>query len=127
MPLNYVEFTSMNNLPSKLVLQLISTYDAAESLQQDGKWPRTYSCDQEQCPKCGKKLLPLSKRQQKSSSDRQILVSKLHDIVIEILSKKCKSCYLILSPNTLQYGLLNIGDVTLVSFNVFFTLRNTVR
>lgn len=114
-------------IPDKSILQLVSTYDACETLQLTGKWPRSYSCVEEVCPKCGGKMSLLAKRQQKNTSDKKLLISKLHVIVIDIYSKKCRNCYIIRSPDTLQFGLLNIGDVTLVSIDVFFTLRNTVR
>ena len=79
------------------------------------------------CPKCGLKLQSLVKRQQKNNSDKKLLISKLHVLEIELYSKKCKHCFIMLSPDTLQYGLLNIGDTSLISLDVFFTLRNTIR
>ena len=114
-------------LPDKSILNVISKYDAAETLEMEGRWPRVFTCDLDVCPKCGGKLPPLSKRQQKNNSDRQILVSKLHILVIDILSKRCKNCFLNLSPNTIAHGCINIGDVTLVTLDVFFTIRNTTR
>lgn len=114
-------------LPDKSVLKLVSNSDACETLQQPGKWPRTFSCEEEICPKCGAGLMPLTKKKQRNKTDSQLLITKLHVIVIDILSKKCKSCYIIRNPDTLQYGLLNIGDVTLVSLDIFFSIRNTVR
>ena len=115
------------NLPDKSCLAIISAYDASETLQLERKWPRTFSCELEECPKCGERLLPLAKRHQKNRNDKQILVTKLHVIDIDILSKRCKPCSLHLSPDTLQHGLLNVGDVTLLSLDIFFTIRNTIR
>ena len=114
-------------IPDTSVLQAVSTYDAAETLQLEGRWPRSYHCDMSVCPRCGERLPPIVKRPQKNRSDKQILVTKLHILVIDILTKRCKACSLYLSPDTIQYGLLNIGDLTLVSLDIFFTIRNTVR
>ena len=116
-----------SKLPDISILPTVSSYYARETLELDGNWPRSYSCKEEKCPKCGDPLSTLTKRRQNKNSDKQLLISKMHVIVIEILSKKCKKCYLIVSPNTLELGLINIGDVTLVSMDVFFTLQNTVR
>ena len=69
----------------------------------------------------------LVSKKQKNKSDKKLLITKLHVIPIEILTKKCRKCYLIISPDTMQYGLMNIGDTTLVALDIFFTLRNTIR
>ena len=114
-------------IPDASILQTVSTYDAAETLNLDGRWPRTYTCDFECCPKCQKRLPPIVKKRQKNRNDRQILVTKLHIIVIDILSKRCKDCSLHISLDTTKYGLLNIGDLALISLDIFFTVRNTVR
>ena len=92
-----------------------------------GKWPRSFSCLEIVCPNCRGKLKQLSSKRQRLISDKKLLISKLHVIEVEIYIKKCKKCYLIRRPDTLQYGLLNIGDVTLISLDIFYTLRNTVR
>ena len=92
-----------------------------------GKWPRSFSCLEIVCPNCRGKLTQLSSKRQRLISDKKLLISKLHVIEVEIYIKKCKKCYLIRRPDTLQYGLLNIGDVTLISLDIFYTLRNTVR
>ena len=114
-------------LPDKSILETISRYDAYETLKLPGSWPRSYSTLETMCPKCCKELGPLSKKRQRLNSDKQVMISKRHILVVEIYIRKCKACYLILSPDTLRHGLLNIGDLTLVSLDVFFTLRNTVR
>ena len=106
---------------------IVSKHDACETLELSGKWPRTFICEEDMCPKCGLKLLSLVKRQQNNNSDKKLLISKLHVLEIELYSKKCKHCFIMLSPDTLQYGLLNIGDTSLISLDVFFTLRNTIR
>jgi hypothetical protein len=43
------------------------------------------------------------------------------------LTKQCKLCYPIIKPETLKLGLFNVGDLYLVSWDIFFTLRNTIR
>ena len=78
-------------------------------------------------PKCNSDLSKLVSKKQKNNSDKKLLVSKMHVIEIEILSRRCKNCFLIIGPETLKYGLLNIGDTTLVSLDIFFSLRNTIR
>ena len=111
------------NLPDKSVLQLISKSDAFETLDLPGKWPSSFSCLEIVCPNCRGKLTQLSSKR-RLISDKKLLISKLHVIEVEIYIKKCKKCYLIRRPDTLQYGLLNIGDVTLISIDIFYTLRN---
>ena len=39
-----------SQLPDKSILQIVSTYDAAETLKLPGKWPRSYSCVENVCP-----------------------------------------------------------------------------
>ena len=114
-------------IPKKDILHVIAKYDAAETMKQEGRWPRNFAPKHALCPQCGEKLSPLSKRAQKSNSDKQLLVTKLHIIQVDILSRKCNRCYLEIRADTLAIGLLNIGDVTLVALDVFFTLQNTIR
>ena len=114
-------------MPGTDILRLVSGYDAAETLNCPGKWPRSYICMEQKCPKCKSDLAGLVSKKQKNKSDKKLLITKLHVIPIEILTKKCRKCYLIISPDTMQYGLMNIGDTTLVALDIFFTLRNTIR
>ena len=114
-------------LPDKSILKTISIHDAAETLNLPGKWPRSYTTTDNRCPKCSQELSQLSKKRQRWNTDQQILVTKLHVIVIDIFVRKCKSCHIIAQPNTLRSGLLNVGDTTLISVDVFFSLRNAVR
>ena len=125
---NTAEYLLKNcRIPDTTVLKLVSEYDAAETLQLTGKWPRTFTCDEDNCPKCGAALTALTNKKQKNQSDKKLLITKIHVIVVDILSKKCKQCCLIRSPETLKLGLLNIGNLCLVSLDMFFSLRNTVR
>ena len=114
-------------IPDKSILGLISKYDAAETLDLPAKWPRSFSTVLAFCPKCKKQLPPLVKKRQRNQTDKQLLISKHHIIEVEIFSRKCKSCCVIFRPDTFQHGLLNIGDTSLVTLDVFFTLRNTIR
>ena len=114
-------------LPNTSILETVSKYDAAETLNLAGRWPRSFNTTVTCCPICGNDLSQLSKRRQKHKSDTPILITKLHVIEIEILTRKCRKCYLMVRPDTLQHGLLNIGDLTLVSLDVFFSLRNMIR
>ena len=116
-------------LPDKSVLEIVSRHDAAETLNVPGKWPRSFSTTVIVCPKCGYDLSQLSKKKQRQKSDSQLLVTKMHVIVIDILTRKCKRCwcYIVIRPDTLRLGLLNIGDLALVSIDVFFSLRNMIR
>lgn len=125
---NTAEYLLKNSkIPDTSVLKFVSGYDAAETLQLPGKWPRTFACVEDKCPKCDSLLTTLTNKKQKNKSDKKLLITKLHVIVVDILSKKCKKCYLIISPETLKHGLLNIGNICLVSLDMFFSLRNTIR
>ena len=115
------------NLPDKTILDKISRYDAAETLGLPGKWPRSYSSEVSTCPLCRTALPPLTKRRQRLQTDKKLIISKLHIIEVEVYTRKCKSCCILIRPDTLHHGLLNIGDVTLVTLDIFFLLRNTVR
>ena len=114
-------------LPDKEALEIVSRHDAAETLNVPGKWPRSFSTTVTVCPKCGYDLSQLSKKKQRQKTDSQLLVTKMHVIPIDILTRKCKRCYLVIPPDTLRLGLLNIGDQLLVSIDVFFSLRNMIR
>ena len=107
----------------------MSRFDANETLELSDRWQITYTCEEIKCPKCFCDLTALFTKPQKNKSDKQLLITKLHVIEIEVFSKKCKNCHLIRSPDTLScsYGLLNIGDLCLVSLDIFFSLRNTIR
>ena len=98
-------------LPDKSVLEIVSRHDAAETLNVNGKWHRSFSTTVTICPKCGYDRSQLSKKKQRQKSDSQLLVTKMHVIVIDILTRKCKRCYLVIRPDTLRLGLLNIGDL----------------
>ena len=115
------------SIPDKSILSLISSYDSAEILGLAEKWPRTYACQLETCPECESQLSQLETRRQKNRSDQKLLITKLNMVVVDILSKRCKNCHILYQPETLAYGLLNIGDVTLVSVDIFFSLRSTIR
>ena len=114
-------------VPDKSILSTITKYDAAETLHLPAKWPRSFSTGLAACPKCGEKLPPLVKKRQRLQTDKQLLISKLHVIEVELFTRKCKTCSIIHRPDTLQHGLLNIGDTTLVTLDVFFTLQKTIR
>ena len=116
-----------SEMPEKGILLLVSRFDANETLELPDRWPRTYTCEEIKCPKCFRDLTALFTKPQKNKSDKKLLITKLHVIEIVVFSKKCKNCHLIRSPDTLSYGLLNIGDLCLVSLDIFFSLRNTIR
>ena len=114
-------------IPDKDIIHLVGRMDASETLNSPGKWPRTFSCDKQKCPKCQCDLSSFISKKQKHKSDKKLLITTRHAIEINILSKKCQTCHLIMRPDTLSYGLLNIGDTALVSLDIFFSLRNTIR
>ena len=114
-------------LPDKSILSVIIRYDAAETLCLRANWPRSFSTELTSCPKCSQQLSPLAKKRQRQQSDKQLLISKLHIIEVEILSRKCKACSIIFNPYTLQHGFLDIGEVTLVTSDIFFIIRASVR
>lgn len=82
---------------------------------------------QETCPKCCEKLSALEKKPQRNTNDKMLLVTKMHVIELTILSKRCRKCSIVFMPETYNSGLLNIGNITLISLDIFWTLRSTVR
>ena len=50
-----------------------------------------------------------------------------HVLEVDIFTKQCKVCFLIVKPDTLSHGLFNIGDMVLVTCDIFFTLQNMIR
>ena len=113
-------------IPDKTIINLIKTCNSQETITGSG-WKRTYSPVLEKCPKCNIILSPVSKKRRKSSDDSSLLITMDHIIEVDILTKQCKLCYLIIKPETSKLGLFNIGDLYLVSWDIFFTLRNTIR
>ena len=113
-------------LPSKGILQEIKLCNAKETLSKSG-WPRTYAPVQDVCPKCNSFMSPVTKKRRRANEDRILLISMDHIIDVDILTKQCKLCFLIVKPDTLRLGLLNIGDIMLVTVDIFFSLQNTIR
>ena len=68
-------------MPDKSVFKLITNYDALETLNQPGKWPRVFTCVIEECNKCNMKLTPVTNKKQKNKTDKKMIVTKLHVIV----------------------------------------------
>ena len=114
------------SLPDKTILKTIKQCNAQETLTSTG-WPRTFSPTLVKCPKCDIFLSPLTKKKKKSNEDHCLLISTEHILEIDIFTKQCKLCFLIVKPDTLKLGLLNIGDLSLVTVDIFFTLQNTIR
>ena len=114
------------SIPDKNILKLIKQCNAKETLSSSG-WPRTFSPTIEKCPKCNILLSPVTKKKRRSRDDHSVLISMDHIIEVDIFTKQCKICFLIMKPDTLNLGLLNIGDMTLVTVDIFFSLQNTIR
>ena len=115
-----------DKIPDKSVFNLIKSCNAQETMTANG-WPRTYSPDLVKCPKCDIFLSPLSKKKRKFKEDQYLLISAEHIIEVDVFTKQCKLCCIIFRPDTLSSGVLNIGEVTLVTVDIFFTLQNTIR
>ena len=115
-----------HSLPDKSIISQIKKCNATETLTGNG-WPRTYSPVIDRCPLCHIFLSPLSKKKRRSEEDRSLLISTEHIIEIDVFTKQCKLCSLILKPDTLSLGLVNIGDTTLVTVDIFYTMQNTIR
>ena len=113
-------------IPNKSIIKVIKQCNATETLSTSG-WPRTFSPTKEMCPKCNIFLSPVTKKQRRSNDDRSLLISMDHIIEIDLFSKQCKVCLLIVKPDSLSHGLLNIGDMLLVTVDIFFSLQNTIR
>ena len=113
-------------LPDKSIISSIRNCNARETLSSNG-WPRAYSPAADKCPLCDTSLSPLSKKRRRSQEDPSLLITREHVLEIDVYAKQCKSCFIIIRPDTLRSGLLNIGDHTLVSVDIFFSLQNTIR
>ena len=113
-------------IPDKNILNLIKECNANETISKTG-WPRTFSPVLDHCPKCSIILSPVTKKRRRSSEDRTLLISMDHVLEVDIFTKQCKVCFLIVKPDTLSHGLFNIGDMVLVTCDIFFTLQNMIR
>ena len=113
-------------LPGKEILREIKQWNAQETLHGNG-WPRVYSPTCDNCPKCNTMLQPVTKKKGKTLDDARLLISMDHIIEVDIFTKQCKLCFLIVKPDTSSLGLLNIGDMYLVTIDIFFSLQNTIR
>ena len=101
-------------IPDKAIIHLIKTCNSHETMTGSG-WKRTFSPELEKCPKCSNILSPVSKKRRKSSDDHSLLITMDHIIEVDILTKQCNHCYLIIKPETSKLGLFNIGDLYSVS------------
>ena len=108
------------------ILQDIKRRNALETVGRSG-WPRTYYNNMDLYPVCNSELTSESKKRQKTSENEAILLSKYHCILVIVLSKKCRSCLLILPASTLELGLVNLGDTLLLSFEIMYSMQHLVR
>ena len=124
---NTSEYLYQNEkLPDKSILKSIKECNARETISMDG-WPRTFSPTLDHCPQCKVFLSPVTKKRRRSSEDMSLLVSLDHILEVDILTKQCKLCFLIVKPDTLCLGLFNVGDILLVSVDILFSLQNMIR
>ena len=124
---NTAKYLFLNDrIPDKSIFNSIKHCNARETLTSDG-WPRTFLPSHDKCPSCNIILSPVTKKKRKSNDDHSLLISMEHVIEVDIFTKQCKLCFLILKPDTLNLGLLNIGDMTLVTVDIFFSLQNSIR
>ena len=125
--LNTSEYLYQNEkIPDKSILKAIKESNAKETISMDG-WPRTFSPTIDHCPQCKVFLSPVTKKRRRSSEDMCLLVSLDHILEVDILTKQCKLCFLIVKPDTLCLGLFNVGDIFLVSVDILFSLQNMIR
>ena len=108
------------------ILKDIKHRNAMETLQKDG-WPRTFYNNKELCPICESPLSAEAKKRQKTAENETILLTRDHCIPVIALSKKCKTCLLILPPVSLDLGVLNIGDTLLLSLELIYSMQHLVR
>ena len=113
-------------VPDKNILSLVKRCNAKETLSSDG-WSRSYSPVIDKCTLCDNFLSPLTKKRRRSGEDRCLLLSTEHVLEIDVFTKQCKLCCIIYRPDTLNLGLVNIDDMTLVTIDIFFTMQNTIR
>ena len=113
-------------IPDKSIVNVIKVCNAKETLTGSG-WPRTFTPTLVNCPKCNIMLSPVTKKRAKNSEDQSLIMTMDHILPVDILTKQCKLCFIIFKPETSSLGLLNIGDLHLISWDIFFTLQNTIR
>ena len=108
------------------ILKDIKHRNALETLGKSG-WPRNYYNNREKCPICESELSSGYKRKQQSAENQAVLLSKDHCIPVIVLSKKCKSCLLLVQATTLELGLLNVGDTLLLSLELMYEMQHFIR
>ena len=113
-------------LPNETIIKEINVANARETINGSG-FPKVFIPNKVKCPLCSEMLSSVSKKRQKKSSDCTLLVTKCHTIKIEIYSKTCTTCLLMVQPETLHLGLLNIGDLNLVALDILYTMQNLIR
>ena len=108
--------------PQDEVLPNILKRNAEETLGVGEGWPQCYQPSLNNCPKCGEILLPIKRKEQKNENDKTLLLTMDHCKPVNIFSRKCNKCLIIFQAETLQTGLVNIGDTILVSLGNKFRL-----
>lgn len=131
--LNYIEMSASYlfdtlHLPEKSVIaEKIQTYSSAETLNiEDKKWPRYFLPSRTHCPTC-KELLEAPTK--KSLNGRKSMIITLDKLIqVDILQRKCKSCRLLIYPDTVEeYGLLCVGGIYLLSLDLLFSMESRVK
>ena len=113
-------------IPEKGIIKEIKKCNAMETISKDG-WSRMFSPTIDHCPKCKLFLSPVNKKKRRSTEDVSLLITFDHILPVDIYTKQCKLCRLIVKPDTLPVGLFNIGDIILISLDILFSLQNLVR
>ena len=73
------------SLPSECsIINKIASYDAAETLGIEKKWPRIYDNFDDYCSICNEPLAVPSKRKLKSTDNKQLLISKVQFIMLNL-------------------------------------------
>lgn len=108
------------------ILKDIKHRNAMVTLGQQG-WPKTFYTNEEFCPLCKSPLSTETRKKQRDKENDSFLLSKDHCIQVIILSRKCKSCFLIIQASTLDIGLINVGDTLLLSLELMYSMQHLVR
>ena len=108
------------------ILKDIKHRNALETLRKQG-WPRDYYTNEEYCPLCKLLLSTEVRKKQRDAENDSFLLTKDHCIPVIILSRKCRSCLLIVQASTLDLGLINLGDTLLLSLELMYSMQHLIR
>ena len=124
--------------------ELISLTSANETLGTSS-WPRVFSPSMSTCPECFGDLTVQSQRNRQDQRSsliirlvlniiwilnkilKQLFFSINHVIPVQVMSQRCKKCCLVFFQDTTVHGLLNIGGILLIAFDVFYMMEGMLK